>query len=545
MLQRCVGRVPSLCHAVSSCRVSASGCQAATRLSAGLTCRHHVQHFACYPGTPGAGDPNNNTDSTGDGTLDNTPALDISPSNDQIQTRSERGRRAWGRSLSPLDRLSQMIPPQFISQEIQDLRSAGGTSLQEELVSTPSLQEEPVSTPSLQEESVSTPSLQEESVSTPSLQEESVSTPSLQEESVSTPSLQEEPVFTPSLQGEPSRLDPPPPLGTAFIPGELAIAEFKRRHYTEFKKMFTLTDSGKLNSNWGVIGHNEIVGKLPGQRLRTSRGFELLLKRPSLTEYILLMKRGPTISYPKDIAEMMMMMDVSPGNVVLEAGSGSGGLTLFLSRAVGLEGRVYSFEVRADHHAIAKKNVRKWKSSWDIQSSHPWPENVHFINQDLSAALPDMGSVAFDAVALDMLNPQVALPAILQNLKQGGVCAVYVANITQVIDLLEGIRSCQLSLLCEKIKEISVKDWLVAPAVRKDGTISQRVEPQWNTESDVELHHEELNADTEELSNAVKPFGQVPYIARPLPWQSGHTAFLVQLRKIRAAPNCTEPEDSS
>ncbi|XP_018118180.1 tRNA (adenine(58)-N(1))-methyltransferase, mitochondrial isoform X3 [Xenopus laevis] len=449
MLQRCVGRVPSLCHAVSSCRVSASGCQAATRLSAGLTCRHHVQHFACYPGTPGAGDPNNNTDSTGDGTLDNTPALDISPSNDQIQTRSERGRRAWGRSLSPLDRLSQMIPPQFISQEIQDLRSAGGTSLQEELVSTPSLQEEPVSTPSLQEEPVSTPSLQEESVSTPSLQEESVSTPSLQEESVSTPSLQEESVSTPSLQEEP------------------------------------------------------------------------------------------------DIAEMMMMMDVSPGNVVLEAGSGSGGLTLFLSRAVGLEGRVYSFEVRADHHAIAKKNVRKWKSSWDIQSSHPWPENVHFINQDLSAALPDMGSVAFDAVALDMLNPQVALPAILQNLKQGGVCAVYVANITQVIDLLEGIRSCQLSLLCEKIKEISVKDWLVAPAVRKDGTISQRVEPQWNTESDVELHHEELNADTEELSNAVKPFGQVPYIARPLPWQSGHTAFLVQLRKIRAAPNCTEPEDSS
>ncbi|KAE8600281.1 hypothetical protein XENTR_v10013171 [Xenopus tropicalis] len=484
MLQRWGGRVASLCQAVSGYRVPPCGCQAVSGYrvppcgcQALLTCRHHT----C---PPGAGHPKGNTDSPGDGPMDTPPGLDTSPPSDQ--PRFVGGSRAWGRSLSPLHRLSQMLPPQFLSPEIQDLRSAES--------------EEPLLTHSPPEGSS-------------------------------------------GLDSQPD--GPPAPLGTAFAPGDLVIAEFKRRHYTEFKKMFSLTDSGKLNSNWGVVGHMEIVGKLPGQRLRTSRGFEFLLKRPSLEEYILLMKRGPTISYPKDIAAMLMMMDVSPGDVVLEAGSGSGGMTLFLSRAVGLEGRVYSFEVRADHHAIAKKNVSKWRSAWDVRSRNPWPENVHFINQDLSAALPTMGSVAFDAAALDMLNPQVALPAILTCLKQGGVCAVYVANITQVIDLLEGIRSCRLPLLCEKIQEMSVKDWLVAPSVRKDGTVSQRVEPQGNTESELEGNGADPQSDTEMLSNAVKPFGQVPYIARPLPWQAGHTAFLVQLRKIRAAPTRTEPEESS
>uniref|UniRef100_A0A8C5MZX4 tRNA (adenine(58)-N(1))-methyltransferase n=1 Tax=Leptobrachium leishanense TaxID=445787 RepID=A0A8C5MZX4_9ANUR len=240
---------------------------------------------------------------------------------------------------------------------------------------------------------------------------------------------------------------------------------------------------GRLSSNWGFISHRDIEGKLPGQRFRTSTGTEFLLKRPTLEEYVTMMKRGPTISYPKDTAAMLLMMDVNPGDTVLEAGSGSGGLSLFLSRAVGAAGRVYSFDVRADHHAIAKKNFQRWRDAWEHRSREPWPENVTFINKDIASALPDIKPVAFDSVALDMLNPQVALPTILPNLKQGAVCAVYLANITQVIDLLEGIRSCQLSMVCEKIVEVSWKDWLVAPSVRKDGSVSQRLKPENNVES--------------------------------------------------------------
>lgn len=322
------------------------------------------------------------------------------------------------------------------------------------------------------------------------------------------------------------------------------MAEFKRRHYSMFRKMFVLKSSGKLVSNWGAINYKDLLGRLPGEKIWTSTGHQFLLRRPSLDEYVMYMKRGPTISYPKDIASMLMMMDVNPGDVILEAGSGSGALSLFLSRAVGPEGCVHSIEVRSDHHRISKRNFLKWRTAWEIRRGRSWPDNVNFINKDIVDAVSDLQSVGFDGVALDMLNPQVALPAIIGNLKQGAVCAVYITNITQVIDLLEGIRSCELPLLCEKIMEVSITDWLVAPSLRKDGRVSERVDPQRNGSSVMQTQEQaddaESQTEDEDFLIGSKPFGQVPYIARPMPWQIGHTAFLVQLRKVKAAAPRTE-----
>ncbi|XP_053315458.1 tRNA (adenine(58)-N(1))-methyltransferase, mitochondrial [Spea bombifrons] len=410
------------------------------------------------------------------------------------------------RSLSPLDRVSQLVSPEFVSQEVMDLRNGPH---EWNCPQDP----RPLAPPSSQREDCDVQ-------------------PPAGEEGV-----------------------PPDPQGEPFKPGDLIIAEFKRRHYTEFKNMVLLTESGKLLSNWGAVPHADIVGKLPGQRFRTSAGVEFLIRRPSLEEYILLMKRGPTISYPKDIAAMLLMMDVGSGDVVLEAGSGSGGMSLFLSRAVGPEGRVYSFEVRADHHKVAKKNFLRWRTAWERRGRRPWPDNVRFINKDIADASPELESVTFDAVALDMLNPQVALPTLLPHLKQGAVCAVYLANITQVIDLLEGIRSCRLPMVCEKISEVSLKDWLVAPSVRKDGSPSQRVDPECSVEPQQSERAEDDESDGDDgakplqtephPAERVKPFGQVPYIARPMPWLPGHTAFLVQLRKFKPAGKRSQAEDPS
>ncbi|XP_053568621.1 tRNA (adenine(58)-N(1))-methyltransferase, mitochondrial [Bombina bombina] len=486
MWQRCVGRVLWLCHSGLRCRLPV--------LAAGFQCQTQLQHFVSCTKNPGVDESQDgevvSDDSRGQGDA-------IGESSKQPTAMPIRRKRAWGTSLSPLHRISQMIPSEFVSEDIKDLRGP--------------------------------------EVNLPETVNESTShgPHTLQWDS--------------SGSKQPPEKEHAVSQSTPFIPGDLVVSEFKRRHYSMFRKMFLLKDSGKLMSNWGVINYSEILGKFPGQKIRTSQGFEFLLKRPSLDDYILLMKRGPTISYPKDITAMMMMMDVSPGDVILEAGSGSGGMSLFLSRSVGPNGCIYSFEIRKDHHSIATKNFWKWKNAWDIQHQNPWPENVYFINKDISDGLAEIKSVSFDAVALDMLNPQVALPAILPNLKQGAVCATYLANITQVIDLLEGIRSCQLPFVCEKIMEISVKEWIVAPSFRKDGSISQRVKPKWEVVSEAE--NLEQNEDFENcmedepISAEVKPFGHIPYIARPMPWQAGHTAFLVQLRKIKPAPKHTAPEE--
>ncbi|XP_069811393.1 tRNA (adenine(58)-N(1))-methyltransferase, mitochondrial isoform X1 [Dendropsophus ebraccatus] len=374
---------------------------------------------------------------------------------------------------------------------------------------------------------------------------------SLEHPSTPEPSLSPQDLHSPSKFSTPQNFAPP--QGAPMQPGDLLIAEFKRRHYSMFRKMFILKNSGKLVSNWGAMSYQDLLGRLPGEKIRTSTGHQMLLRRPSLDEYVIYMKRGPTVSYPKDIASMLMMMDVNPGDVILEAGSGSGGLSLFLSRAVGPEGRVHSIEVRSDHHSVSKRNFLRWKTAWEIRSGRTWPDNVNFINKDVLDAMSDLQSVGLDAVALDMLNPQVVLPAIIGNLKQGAVCAVYITNITQVIDLLEGIRSCELPLLCEKVMEVSVTDWLVAPSLRKDGRVSKRVEPRWNGSSETQTQEQEdddedddeSKTDNDNFAMESKPFGQVPYIARPMPWQIGHTAFLVQLRKFKPAAEHRDQADTS
>ncbi|NXR48124.1 TR61B protein, partial [Hippolais icterina] len=277
-----------------------------------------------------------------------------------------------------------------------------------------------------------------------------------------------------------------------FRAGELALAEVRRKHNTTLKLLCRLAAEAVLSSPGGVLPHRDIIGQLPGQVLRASGGARLLLRRPSLDEYVLLMPRGPTIAYPKDVSAILMMMDIHPGDTVLETGSGSGAMSLFLSRAVGPKGRVLSYEIRDDHHSLAKKNYRCWRSAWEIGHLDEWPDNVEFILKDISTAAADMKSVTLDAVVLDMLNPQCALPVVHPSLKQGGVCAVYLANITQVIDLLDTIRSCKLPFLCERIIEVTHR-----------------------------------SCDAAEINCSV------PYIARPSHWQEGHSAFLTKLRKFR------------
>ncbi|NXT77077.1 TR61B protein, partial [Zapornia atra] len=274
-----------------------------------------------------------------------------------------------------------------------------------------------------------------------------------------------------------------------FRAGELALAEMRRKYNTTLKLLCRLEAGSVLTSPNGRLPHRDIIGQLPGQVLRTSGRARLLLRRPSLEEYVLLMPRGPTIAYPKDINAILMMMDVHSGDTVLESGSGTGAMSLFLSRAVGPKGRVLSYEIRNDHHNLAKKNYRQWRTAWEIGHTEEWPNNVDFILKDISTAAEDMKSVTLDAIVLDMLNPQSALPVVYPSLKQGGVCAVYLANITQVIDLLDRIRTLRLPFVCEKIIEVTYRNWLVLPAKMKN--------------------------------------------CKPSYWQEGHSAFLTKLRKFR------------
>ena len=91
--------------------------------------------------------------------------------------------------------------------------------------------------------------------------------------------------------------------------------------------------------------------------MRSSMGLRYLALRPTLAEYVLEMPRGAQVIYPKDLAMILFWADVYPGCRVLEAGTGSGALTLALLRAVGPEGRVITFEQREEFARRALANI--------------------------------------------------------------------------------------------------------------------------------------------------------------------------------------------
>ena len=118
-----------------------------------------------------------------------------------------------------------------------------------------------------------------------------------------------------------------------------------------------LAPGGTYHTTRGAISHDALIDGPDGNVVTSAGGVAYVAFRQLLEEYTVTMPRGAAVIYPKDAAQIMVQCDIFPGARVLEAGVGSGSLSLHLLRAIGPEGRLYSYERRADFAAIAQKNV--------------------------------------------------------------------------------------------------------------------------------------------------------------------------------------------
>lgn len=195
----------------------------------------------------------------------------------------------------------------------------------------------------------------------------------------------------------------------------------------------SLTPGAEFHTHRGSIAHDAVIGLEQGSVVKSSNGALFLVLRPLLVDYVMSMPRGPQVIYPKDAAQIVHEGDIFPGARVLEAGAGSGALTLSLLRAVGPAGQVTSYEQRADHAEHARRNVSGCYGQ-------P-PDNWRLVVSDLAdSELPD-GSV--DRAVLDMLAPWEVLDAVSRLLVAGGVLMVYVATVTQLSRIVEALRAKQ------------------------------------------------------------------------------------------------------
>jgi tRNA (adenine57-N1/adenine58-N1)-methyltransferase len=216
--------------------------------------------------------------------------------------------------------------------------------------------------------------------------------------------------------------------------GPLAVGEWVRLTDAKGRRHNICLEPGKrFFSNRGHLEHDEMIGRDEGFTVAASTGGEYLVFRPLLSEFVVSMPRGAAVVYPKDAGQIVTMGDVFPGARVVEAGVGSGALSMSLLRAVGEHGHVHSFERREDFADIAKGNVRAF-----FGGEHPaWTVTVG----DLVESLPDAveaGSV--DRVVLDMLAPWECLDVVGDALTPGGVLICYVATATQLSRVAEATR---------------------------------------------------------------------------------------------------------
>ncbi|PZU48396.1 MAG: SAM-dependent methyltransferase [Microbacterium sp.] len=223
----------------------------------------------------------------------------------------------------------------------------------------------------------------------------------------------------------------------------------------------TLREGGELHTHHGVLRHAVIVGQPDGSVVTNSGGHEYLALRPLLRDFVMSMPRGAAIVYPKDAAQILAVADIFPGATVVEAGVGSGALSLWLLRAIGVEGRLVSFERRAEFAEVAAANVETFLGQA--------PANWSIVVGDLAEELPgaaEPGTV--DRVVLDMLAPWECIDVVADALAPGGVVICYVATATQLSRVAEYLRGTGL-FTDPEASETMVRGWHVEGlAVRPD-----------------------------------------------------------------------------
>ncbi len=209
-----------------------------------------------------------------------------------------------------------------------------------------------------------------------------------------------------------------------------------------------LTPGEALHTHKGVIPHDQLLGAPLGRTVYTHLGQPFLALEPSLNDLLVKLRRSSQIMYPKDIGYVLLKLNAGNGKRVVEAGTGSGAMTIALAHAVAPSGRVYSYEVREDMHNLARKNVENL-------GLDPY---VELKVRDIALGFDETD---VDACFLDVREPWEYLEQVEAAVKPGGFFGTLVPTANQVIELLYRLQDLRFGAV--EVEELLLRPYKPVP----------------------------------------------------------------------------------
>jgi tRNA (adenine57-N1/adenine58-N1)-methyltransferase len=230
------------------------------------------------------------------------------------------------------------------------------------------------------------------------------------------------------------------------------LLDSRQRRY-----LVKLVDNGEFHSHNGYVLHAAIIGRPEGVAVRSTRGSEYTVLRPTLEDVVVGMPRGAQVIYPKDLAPICMLADVGPGMRVFESGVGSGALSMTMLR---WGATIVGYEVREDFANRARTNVREFLGDEALAAYRVE------LRDSYEGIDPVDAADGFDRVVLDLPEPWQVVPHAERALRPGGILVAYTPSITQAVQAREALKGKWIDA---RTIEVLHRGWHIAgQAVRPD-----------------------------------------------------------------------------
>ena len=227
--------------------------------------------------------------------------------------------------------------------------------------------------------------------------------------------------------------------------GDLAqLVGLTHKHF-----IFPLKSGGDVQSHRGVLKHDDLIGKPWGSQVFSHLGAPFFLLQPSIADILNDLPRTTQILYPKDIGYILIMMGIAPGQRVMEAGTGSGSMTIALATTVGTDGCVISYEQKQDNQNLARKNLERVGLA----------SRVDFKLRDIQLGFDETDA---DAFFLDVQNPYDYISQVRAALKPGGFFGTLIPTFNQVEKILTSLKKNSFAFV--EVCEIMLRHYKSDPA---------------------------------------------------------------------------------